>query len=90
MGSFGAMEESSATGCRGQSRDSHTEDRCRLTSLRGLSAHLPGQVGLGYEARALEVRSQGEDWGWLSEHSLKGASAPQIAERESRKNSGAA
>ena len=32
-----------------------------------------------------EVRSQGEDWGWLHEHSLKGASAPQLAGRESRK-----
>ena len=30
------------------------------------------QWGLGAEARALEVRSQGEDWGWLHEHSLKG------------------
>ena len=28
--------------------------------------------GLGAEARALEVGSQGEDWGWLREHSLKG------------------
>ena len=24
----------------------------------------------------MEVRSQGEDWGWLHEHSLKGASVP--------------
>ena len=28
--------------------------------------------GLGAEARALEVRSQGEDCGWWREHSLKG------------------
>ena len=46
---------------------------------------------LGHEAPAsLEVRSQGEDWGWLREPSLKGASAPQLAERESRKKSGPA
>ena len=38
----------------------------------------------------MEVGSQGEDWGWLREHSLKGASAPQLAGRESRKESGAA
>ena len=38
----------------------------------------------------MEGRSQGEVWGWLGEHSLKGASAPQLARRESRKNSGPA
>ena len=44
--SLGAMEERAATGVQ---RDSRTEDRCRpaLTSLRGLSAHPPGQVGAG-------------------------------------------
>ena len=74
-GSFQAMEESAATGVRrAKQRDSRTEDRCRpaLTSLRGLPAHPPGQAGLGAEAGASEVRSQGEDWGWLCEHSLKG------------------
>ena len=30
-----------------------------------------GRWGLGAEAQAL-VGSQGEDWGWLREHSLKG------------------
>ena len=49
-----------------------------------------GWRGLGTEALASEVRSQGEDWGWLCEHSLKGASAPQLARRESRKKSGTA
>ena len=49
-----------------------------------------GGWGLGAEASASEVRSQGEDWGWLCEHSLKGASAPQLAGRESRKKSGPA
>ena len=44
--------------------------------------------GLGAEAQAL-VGSQGEDWGWLCEHSLKGARAPQLAVRESRKKTGA-
>ena len=49
-GSFGAMEESAATGVRrAKRRDSRTEDQCRpaLTSLRGLSAHPPGQAGAG-------------------------------------------
>ena len=45
---------------------------------------------MGIEAPASEVRSQGEDWGWLHEHSLKGASAPQLAGRESGKKSGTA
>ena len=87
------MEDSPAIGVqRAKWRDSCTEDQCRpaLTSLRGLSAHLPGQVGLGAEAQASEVRSHGEDWGWLHEHSLKGASAPQLDGRESRKKSGTA
>ena len=48
-----------------------------------------GRAGLGAEARAL-VGSQGEDWGWLREDSLKGASVPQLAGRESGKRSGAA
>ena len=74
-GSFGATEESAATGVRrAKRRGSRTEARCRpaLTSPRGLSAHPPGRAGLGAEAWAAEVRSQGEDWGWLREHSLKG------------------
>ena len=33
---------------------------------------------------------QGEDWGWLRENSLKGAGAPQLARRESRKMYGTA
>ena len=45
---------------------------------------------LGAEAQALEVRPQGEDWGWLREHSLKGASVPQLAGGESGKKSGPA
>ena len=49
-----------------------------------------GGQGLGAEAWASEVRSQGEDWGWRREHSLKGASAPQLAGRESGKKSGPA
>ena len=80
-------------GCRGQSGDfpaqrigvdqhSPAQEACLLT-------HRDGK-GLGAEAPASEVRSQGEDWGWLREHSLKGASAPQLAGRESGKNSGPA
>ena len=92
-GSFGAAEESTATGVRrAKQRDFCTEDQCRpsLTSPRGLSAHPPGWAGLGAEARASEVGSQGEDWGWRRAHSLKGDSAPRLAGRESGKRSGAA
>ena len=74
VGSFRAVEESVATGVRrAKRRDSCTEARRRaaLTSPRGLSAHPPGRAGLGAEAWA-SVRSQGEDWGLLREHSLKG------------------
>ena len=49
-GSFGATEESAATGVRrAKRRDSHTEEHCQpaLTSPRGLSAHLPGRAGAG-------------------------------------------
>ena len=76
---------------RAKRRDSRTEARCppALTSPRGLSAPPPGRAGLGAEARA-SVGSQGEDWGWRREHSMKGASAPRLAGRESRKRSGAA
>ena len=45
--------------------------------------------GLGAETPA-SVGSQGEEWGWRREHSLKGASAPQLAGKESGKKSGAA
>ena len=49
-----------------------------------------GTGGLGAEAQASEVGSQGEDWGWLRDHSLRGASAPQLAGREAGKESGPA
>ena len=61
-GSFGATEESTATGVRrAKRRDSRTEERCRaaLTSPRGLSAHPPGRAGLGAEARASVERGLG-------------------------------
>ena len=80
-------------GCGGQSReipaqrigaDQHSPAReaCLLT-------HWGGR-GLGAETPASEVRTQGEDWGWLCEHSLKEASVPQLAGRESGKKSGTA
>ena len=80
-------------GCRGQSReipaqrmgaDQHSpaQEACLLTRRDGW--------GLGAEAQASEVRSQGEDWGWVHEHSLKGASAPQLMGSESGKKSGTA
>ena len=67
-------------GCRRQGREiPNTEDHCRpgLTSLISLSPHPPtGQRGA--EALALEVRSQGEDWGWLYKNSMKRASKQQL------------
>ena len=62
-------------GCGGQSGEDLTQgDQCLLTStpsLRCLPAY-GGRWGLGAEARASEVRPQGEDWGWLREDSLRG------------------
>ena len=79
-------------GCRGQSGEIPTQ---RI----GASQYSPAREAclltrqdrwrLGAGARSSEVRSQGEDWGWLREHSLKGASAPQLVGRESRKKFGA-
>ena len=80
-------------GCRGLSgeipaqrisADQHSpaSESCLLTRQ--------GRSGLGAEAQALEVRSQGEDWGQLHEHGLKGTSAPQLAVRESGEKSGTA
>ena len=66
----------------GANQHSPAREACLLTCQ--------GRRGLGVEAQASEVGSQGEDWGWRREHSLKGASAPQLAERESRKMSGTA
>ena len=71
---------------RAKWRDSHTKDWCRpaLTSL--LTRR--GRWGVGAEAWASEVKSQGEDWGGLREHSLKGASAPRLAGSVSGEKSG--
>ena len=49
-----------------------------------------GRWGLGSEGQASEVRPQGEDCGWLCEHSLKGASEPKLSGSESGKKSGTA
>ena len=63
--------------------DQHSPDpkACLLTRQGGR--------GLGAEAR-VSVGSQGEDWGWQRKHSLKGASAAQLARRESGKKFGPA
>ena len=80
-------------GCRGQSGEIPAQrigaDQHSPAREACLLIHRGGQ-GLGAEARASKVRPQREDWGWLREHSLKGASAPQLAGRESGKKSGAA
>ena len=91
-GRFGATEESAATGVQ-QSGEIPTQrigaDQHSTACEACLFTHWDGW-GLGAEARASQVRSQGEDWDWLYEHSLKGASAPQLAGRESGKKSGPA
>ena len=66
----------------GANQHSPAREACPLTRWGGR--------GLGAEALASEVGSQGEDWGWLREGSLKGASEPELARRESGKKSGAA
>ena len=67
-------------GCRGQSGEIPARrigaDQHSPVPEACLLPHRGGR-GLGAEAWASEVGSQGEDWGWLREHSLKGASAPQ-------------
>ena len=45
----------------------------------------PAGTGRGWELRFQLL--QRSDWGWLREHSLKGASVPQLAGRESGKMS---
>ena len=80
-------------GCRGQSGEIPIQRITANQNSPGRNACLltrQGRWGLRAEAWAFEVRSQGEDWGWLREHSLKVASAPQLAGRESRKKSGPA
>ena len=92
-GSSGAMKESTATRVQRESgeipaqrigADQHSPAReaCLLTHRDGL--------GLGAEARALEFRSQGEDWAWLLEHSLKSATVAQLGGREPGEKSGPA
>ena len=65
----------------GADEHSPAQESCLLTCWDGW--------GLGAEALALGG-SQGEEWGWLHEHSLKGGSVPQLAGKESGKKSGAA
>ena len=61
------MEGSAAIGLqRAKQRDSCKEDRGQSVLTRR------DRWGLGAEARDLEVRSQGEDRGWLRGHSQKG------------------
>ena len=66
----------------GATQHSPAREACLLTHWGGW--------GLGAEAQASEVGSQWVGWGWRREHSLKGASAPWLAGRESGKKSGAA
>ena len=63
----------------GANQHSPAREACLLTRQGG--------QGLGAETWASKVGSQGQDWGWRREHSLQGASAPQLAGRESGKKS---
>ena len=76
-------------------------ERCPHRGSVPTSTHQPKRLvcsptgaGGGWELRLAlqrsEVGSQREDCGWLREHSLKGASMPQLAGWESGKKSGAA
>ena len=91
-GSFGATEDSAATGVRrAKRRDSRMEDWCRpaLTSLRGLSAHPPGWAGAGsWGSGFSQIAVRG--LGLAAWTQPEGVSAPQLAGRESWKKSGAA
>ena len=70
----------------GEHSNSGAEGKAERSPDRGsvpTSTHQPKRRwGLGAEARVSQVRSQGEDCSWLREHSLKGASAQQLAGRE--------
>ena len=63
-------------------QNSPAREACLLTRWGGW--------GLGAEVPASEIRCQGDDCCWLHEQNLKGASAPQLAGRESGKKSRAA
>ena len=80
-------------GCRGQSGETPAQrigadQHSAIWDASLLTCR--GRWGLGAEAQASEIRSQGEDWGWLLEDRLKGARAPQLAGRASGKMSGPA
>ena len=66
VGSFRATKVSTAAGVqRAKQRDFRTEGQCRpaLTSQRGLSAHLPGQVGAGSRGSGFGGRIPGRGLG---------------------------
>ena len=79
---YGWREQSREIPAQRISADQHSpaQEACLLT-------HQLGWVEAGSSGSSFEVRPQGEDWDWLHEDSLKGASAPQLAGRESGKNS---
>ena len=61
-------------GCGGQSEEIPTQRlgaEQRSPAREACLLNRRGRWGLGAEARA-SVGLQGEDWGWLREHSLKG------------------
>ena len=92
-GSFRATKESTETEVQGAKwRDSRTEDRCQpaRSSLRGLSAHLPGWVGAESWDSGFGGQIPGRGLGLAAWRQPEVASAPQLAGMEARKNSGPA
>ena len=84
--------EGSNRSAEGKQRDSHTEDWCQtaLTSLRCFSAHPPGQAGSGSRSSGFGGQTTGRGLGLAAWRQSEGASAPQLARRESRKKPGPA
>ena len=74
-GSFGATEESAATGVwRAKRRFPHRGSVPTSTHQPERLVCSPAGKGGGWELRLglQSVGLQGEDWGWQREHSLKG------------------
>ena len=55
--------------CRGQSEKIPKQ---KFSANQHSPASVACLLTMGAETLASEVRSQGEDWGWLHEHSLRG------------------
>ena len=78
---------------RGERSNRGAEGKAERFPHRGslpTSTHKPERLLCSPARAGGGIRSQGEDWGWLREHSLKGVSVPQLTGKESEKKSGPA